>query len=55
MEFMAKWVCNICGYIYEPEVGDPDNGIEAGTDWEDGPEDWGWPLGGVGKEKVSEQ
>ena len=28
---MAKWVCNICGYIYDPEVGDPDNGIEAGT------------------------
>ena len=28
---MAKWVCNICGYIYDPEVGDPDNGVAAGT------------------------
>ena len=30
---MAKWVCNICGYIYDPEVGDPDNGVAAGTAW----------------------
>ena len=41
---MAKWVCNICGYIYDPEVGDPDNGVAAGTAWEDVPEDWVCPL-----------
>ena len=46
---MAKWVCNICGYIYDPEVGDPDNGVAAGTAWEDVPEDWVCPLCGVGK------
>ena len=30
---MAKWVCGICGYVYDPEVGDPDNGVAAGTAW----------------------
>ena len=37
---MAKYVCNVCGYEYDPEVGDPDNGIAPGTAWEDVPEDW---------------
>ena len=55
MEIMAKWVCNICGYIYDPEVGDPDNGVAAGTAWEDVPEDWVCPLCGVGKDQFSEQ
>lgn len=32
---MAKWECLVCGYIYDPEVGDPDNGIKAGTAFED--------------------
>ena len=36
---MAKYVCDICGYEYDPEVGDPDNGIEPGTAFEDLPED----------------
>ena len=26
---MAKWVCDVCGYVYDPEVGDPDNGVAA--------------------------
>ena len=34
---MAKWVCGICGYVYDPEVGDPDNGVAPGTAWEDVP------------------
>lgn len=50
---MAKWVCNICGYIYDPEVGDPDNGVAAGTAWEDVPEDWVCPLCGVGKDQLN--
>ena len=33
-----KYVCNICGYSYDPTVGDPDNGIAPGTAWEDIPE-----------------
>ena len=49
-----KYVCNICGYEYDEEVGDPDNGIEPGTKFEDLPEDWVCPLCGVGKEDFSE-
>ena len=36
-----KYVCDICGYVYDPEVGDPDNGVAPGTPWEEVPEDWG--------------
>lgn len=32
---MEKYVCNVCGYVYDPAVGDPDNGIEPGTSFED--------------------
>ena len=34
---MKKYVCDICGYIYDEAAGDPDNGIAAGTKWEDLP------------------
>ena len=34
-----KYVCDICGYVYDPEVGDPDNGVAPGTPWEEVPED----------------
>ena len=50
---MTKYVCDICGYVYDPEVGDPDNGIEPGTPWEEVPEDWVCPLCGVGKDQFS--
>jgi len=45
---MKKYVCVPCGYIYDPAVGDPDNGVVAGTSFEDIPEDWVCPLCGVG-------
>ena len=45
---MKKYVCTVCGYEYDPEVGDPDNGIAPGTAFEDLPEDWVCPLCGVG-------
>lgn len=45
-----KYVCTVCGYEYDPEVGDPDNGIAPGTAFEDLPEDWVCPLCGVGKD-----
>ncbi len=48
---MQKYVCGPCGYEYDPEVGDPDNGIEPGTAFEDLPEDWVCPVCGVGKEE----
>ena len=50
---MDKYVCDVCGYIYDPAVGDPDNGIEPGTAFEDLPEDWLCPLCGVGKVEFS--
>lgn len=50
---MDKYVCAVCGYIYDPAVGDPDNGIEPGTAFEDLPEDWLCPLCGVGKDEFS--
>ena len=34
-----KYVCDICGYVYDPELGDPDNGVAPGTPWEEVPED----------------
>lgn len=50
---MDKYVCDVCGYIYDPAVGDPDNGIEPGTAFEDLPEDWLCPLCGVGTDEFS--
>ena len=47
---MQKYICLICGYIYDPEIGDPDNGVEAGTAFEDIPENWECPDCGATKE-----
>lgn len=52
---MAKYVCDVCGYEYDPAVGDPENGIAAGTEFEQLPEDWVCPLCGVGKDQFSEE
>lgn len=46
---MGKWVCVPCGYEYDPESGDTENGIEPGTAFEDLPEDWVCPVCGVDK------
>lgn len=48
-----KYICETCGYVYDPAEGDPDNGIEPGTAFEDIPEDWVCPICGVGKEDFS--
>lgn len=48
-----KYVCDICGYVYDPELGDPENGVASGTPWEAVPEDWVCPLCGVGKDQFS--
>ena len=50
---MAKDVCDLCGYEYDPANGDPDSGIAAGTAFEDLPADWVCPLCGAGKEDFS--
>lgn len=38
-----KWVCRVCGWIYDENVGDPDGGIAAGTPFEEIPDDWVCP------------
>jgi rubredoxin len=47
---MNKWECTACGYVYDPAVGDPENGVAPGTSFEDLPEDWVCPQCGVGKD-----
>lgn len=51
---MRKFECTACGYIYDEELGDPDNSVAPGTKWEDVPEDWVCPLCGVGKDEFEE-
>jgi len=47
---MKKYECTVCGYVYDPAVGDPDNGVPAGTAWENVPADWVCPECGAGKD-----
>jgi flavin reductase (DIM6/NTAB) family NADH-FMN oxidoreductase RutF/rubredoxin len=47
---MEKYVCTVCGYIYDPEKGDPDSGIKPGTPFEEIPDDWVCPICGVTKD-----
>lgn len=51
---MKKYICDVCGYEYDPAKGDPDNNVPAGTAWENVPADWVCPLCGVGKDQFSE-
>ncbi len=46
---MQKYKCGVCGYVYDPAKGDPDNGIEPGTSFENLPEDWVCPICQEGK------
>ena len=46
---MKQYKCILCGYIYDPAIGDPDNGVEPGTSFEDLPDDWVCPDCGAGK------
>lgn len=50
---MTLYVCNACGYIYDPSEGDPDSGIPAGTAFEDLPEDWVCPVCGAPKDEFT--
>ena len=47
---MEKWVCVVCGWEYDPAIGDPGNGVEPGTAFADIPDDWVCPVCGVGKD-----
>jgi len=52
---MDKYVCSACGYIYDPEIGDTDNGVAPGTSFIDLPEDWVCPVCGVGKDMFEKE
>lgn len=47
---MEKWECTVCGYVYDPKLGDPDGGIAPGTPFEKIPDDWVCPECGVSKD-----
>lgn len=47
---MDKYICTVCDWVYDPEIGDPEHGVAPGTKFEDIPDDWVCPLCGVGKE-----
>jgi len=52
---MEKWVCTVCGYVYDPGSGDPDGGIEAGTPFDSLPSSWVCPLCGASKDQFEKQ
>ena len=52
---MKKYVCEVCGYVYDEAAGDPEHNIVPGTKFEDLPEDWVCPICGVGKDQFSEE
>jgi rubredoxin len=52
---MKKYVCSVCGYVYDPAEGDPEHGIQPGTKFEDLPADWSCPVCGVGKDQFEAQ
>ena len=46
-----KYVCSVCGYVYDPAEGDPDHGLQPGTDFSAAPDDWVCPICGVAKDQ----
>ena len=52
---MKSYVCTVCGYVYDPAVGDEDNGVAPGTPFEAIPEEWVCPLCGAGKDQFEEE
>ena len=50
---MERYVCGICGYVYDPAEGDPDAGVKKGTAFENLPEDWVCPVCGASKDEFS--
>ena len=53
IQMEKKQVCQPCGWVYDPELGDPDNGIAPGTKFEDLPEDWVCPVCGAPKSEFA--
>jgi rubredoxin len=51
---MKKYICEVCGYVYDPTIGDQDDGVPPNTPFSDLPEDWVCPICGVGKDEFVE-
>ena len=51
----ARYVCSVCGYVYDPEKGDPDNGVAPGTGFEDIPDSWTCPICGAEKSQFEKE
>ena len=52
---MDRYVCTVCGYVYDPDEGDPENGIEPGTRFEDLPDDWTCPVCGATQDEFEKE
>jgi rubredoxin len=52
---MDRYVCDICGYVYDPADGDPDNGVKPGTAFKDVPDDWECPVCGASKDDFTKE
>ena len=52
---MDKYVCTLCGWVYNPAVGDSDGNIPAGTSFDDLPDDWACPVCGAGKDAFEKE
>ena len=52
---VVKYVCTVCNWVYDEEIGYPESGVAPGTKWEDVPEGFGCPLCGVGKDLFVKQ
>lgn len=52
-DIMAKYECEVCGWIYDPAIGDPDGGIDPGTPFEAIPNDWVCPVCGATKDQFT--
>jgi rubredoxin len=47
---MQRYVCQVCGYVYDPAIGDPDNGVNPGTPFDNLPDEWVCPVCGADKD-----
>lgn len=54
-DIMDQYVCSVCGYVYDPADGDPDNGVAPGTSFDDVPDDWACPVCGAGKDMFGKE
>ncbi len=50
---MSKYKCSVCGYVYDPELGDPESNIPPGTPFEKLPDNWSCPVCGAAKEEFN--